>query len=128
MRPIIDKQVGAWYLAFNLPFDRSWHGPSVHDGFIFSPNVKVGYDFTKKINAGIEYYGAVGPATDFVPISLQQHQIFPVVDLNLSPKWEVNFGLGGGVTRSPDRLLAKLILADRFPFCPGLCGQQTQPP
>jgi hypothetical protein len=116
MRPIVDKQIGPWYLAFNPTFDRSLHGPSVHDGFIFSPNVKVGYDFTKKINAGIEYYGAVGPATDFVPISLQQHQIFPVVDLNLSPKWEVNFGLGVGVTKSTDHLIAKMILGYRFDF------------
>jgi hypothetical protein len=116
MRPIVDKQIGPWYLAFNPTLDRSLHGPSVRDGFIFSPNVKVGYDFTKKINGGIEYYGAVGPATDFVPISQQQHQLFPVVDLNLSPKWEVNFGLGVGVTRSTDHLIAKMILGYRFDF------------
>ena len=116
MRPIIDKQIGPWYLSFNPTFDRSFNGPSVHDGFVFSPNVKVGYDFTKKISGGIEYYGSVGPATDFVPISEQQHQIFPVVDLNLSPKWEVNFGLGVGLTRSTDHLIAKMILGYRFDF------------
>jgi len=116
MRPIVDKQMGPWYWAFNPTFDRSWHGPSVHDGVVFSPNVKVGYDFTKKISGGIEYYGAVGPATNFVPIKLQQHQIFPVVDLNLSPKWEVNFGLGVGVTKSTDHLIAKMILGYRFDF------------
>jgi len=116
MRPIIDKQIGPWYFSFNPTFDKSFHGPSVHDGFIFSPNVKISYDFTKKITGGIEYYGSVGPATDFVPISQQQHQIFPVIDLNLSPKWEVNFGLGVGLTGSTDHLITKMILGYRFDF------------
>jgi hypothetical protein len=47
---------------------------------------------------------------------LQQHQIFPAMDLNLSPKWEVNFGPGAGVTRSTDHLIAKMILGSRFDF------------
>ena len=116
IRPIVDKQIGPWYLSFNPTFDRSFHGPSVSQGVVFSPNVKVGYDFTKKISGGFEYYGSVGPAVDFSPISQQQHQIFPVVDLNLSPKWEVNFGLGVGLTGSTDHLIAKMILGYRFDF------------
>ena len=85
-------------------------------GVIFSPNFKLSYDFTKKITGGFEYYGAVGPATDFLPIGQQQHQIFPAIDLKLSPKWEVNFGLGVGLTHSTDHLIAKMILGYRFAF------------
>lgn len=116
IRPIIDKQMGRWYWSFNPTFDRSFHGPSVGQGVVFSPNVKISYDFTKKITGGIEYYGSVGPATEFLPLREQQHQIFPAIDLNLSPKWEVNFGLGVGVTRSTDHLIAKMILGYRFDF------------
>ena len=116
MRPIIDKQIGRWYLSFNPTFDKSLHGESVNQGFVFSPNVKFSYDFTKKITGGIEYYGSVGPATDFSPIGQQQHQIFPAIDLNLSPNWEVNFGLGVGLTGSTDHLIAKMILGYRFDF------------
>ncbi|HKW57510.1 MAG TPA: hypothetical protein VJN42_09150 [Candidatus Acidoferrum sp.] len=116
MRPIVDKQIGRWYLGFNPTFDKSLHGASVSQGFVFSPNVKISYDFTKKITGGVEYYGSVGPATDFLPTFEQQHQIFPTVDLNLSPRWEVNFGLGVGVTRSTDHLIAKMILGYRFDF------------
>ena len=116
MRPVIDKQIGPWYLSFNPTFDRSFHGPSVREGFVFSPNVKISYDFSKKIRGGIEYYSSLGPVTDFAPISEQQHQIFPVIDLNLSPKWEVNFGLGVGLTRSTDHLIVKMILGYRFDF------------
>jgi hypothetical protein len=88
----------------------------VNQVFIFSPNIKISYDFTKKITGGIEYYGSLGPATDFSPISQQEHQIFPAIDLNLSPNWEVNLGLGVGLTRSTDHLIAKLILGYRFDF------------
>lgn len=116
MRPIIDQQIGRWYWSFNPTFDKSFHGESVHQGFVFSPNLKFSYDFTKKISGGFEYYGSVGPATDFSPIDQQQHQIFPTIDLNLSPNWEVNFGLGVGLTRSTDHLIAKMILGYRFNF------------
>jgi hypothetical protein len=116
MRPIIDKQVKRWYFDFNPVFDRSLHGQTVSQGFVFSPNVKISYDFTKKITGGLEYYGSVGPATDFLPTPLQEHQIFPAIDLNLSPKWEVNFGLGVGITGSTDHLIAKMILGYRFDF------------
>jgi hypothetical protein len=116
MRPIIDKQAGRWYWSFNPTFDKSLHGATVNQGFVFSPNAKFSYDFTKKITGGIEYYGSVGPATDFLSTGQQQHQIFPAIDLNLSPKWEVNFGLGVGVTHSTDHLIAKMILGYRFDF------------
>ena len=116
MRPIIDKQAGRWYFSFNPTFDKSLHGESVNQGFVFSPNAKISYDFTKKITGGIEYYGSLGPATDFSPFSQQQQQIFPAIDLNLSPKWEINFGVGVGVTRSTDHLIAKTIIGYRFDF------------
>ncbi len=73
------------YLCFNPTVDRSFHGPSVPQGVTFSPNVKVGYDVTKVVNAGFEYYGALGPITGFDPLQQQQQQIFAVTDLNSAP-------------------------------------------
>jgi hypothetical protein len=116
LRPIVDKQIGRWYFDFNPAFDKSLHGAGVSQGFVFSPNVKISCDITKKVAGGIEYYGSVGPALGFDPVAQQQHQIFPAIDLNLSEKWEVNFGLGVGVTRSTDHLIAKMILGYRFDF------------
>ena len=116
LRPIIDKQLGRWYFAFNPALDKSIHGLSASQGFVFSPNAKISYDFTPKVTGGFEYYGSLGPITGFSPISQQQQQIFPAIDLNVSPKWEINFGLGVGVTRSTDHLIAKMILGYRFDF------------
>ena len=116
MRPIVDQKLGRWYWALNPTFDRSFHGPGVNQGMVFSPNFKFSYDFTPKISGGLEYYGSVGPATGFDPVSQQQHQIFPAVDLNRAPQWEINFGVGVGMTRSTDHLIAKMILGYRFNF------------
>jgi len=114
IRPIIDKKVARWYLSFNPTLDKSIHGASVPQGWVFSPNAKVSYDFNKVISAGVEYYGSVGPVGNPDPLALQQQQIFPGVDLNVSPEWELNFGVGWGVTRSTDHLIIKAIVGRRF--------------
>ena len=116
IRPIIDKDLGRWYLAFNPALERALKGPGTKKGFEFSPNIKVAYSFTKKIDGGLEYYGALGPLSGFDPKREQQHQIFPAIDLNLSPKWEFNFGVGIGLTRSTDHLILKMIIGRRFEF------------
>lgn len=116
IRPIVDKQLGPWYLSFNPTLDRSWHGPSVGRGVEFSPNFKFSYDVTKQIAAGLEYYGNYGDLTGFDPFREQQQDFFPSIDLNVSPKWEFNFGVGIGVTRSTDHLIMKCIVGRRFSF------------
>lgn len=116
IRPIVDKQINRWYLAFNPTLDKALHGPDVKRGFQFSPNVKIGYDVTKKVNLGVEYYGSLGPLTGFDPIHDQQQQIIPAMDLNLGPNWEFNAGLGVGVTHGTDHLIFKMIMGRRFGF------------
>jgi hypothetical protein len=114
IRPIVDKQEGRWYWAVNPALERSFHGQSVPDGVEFSPDAKVSYDFNKYISGGLEYYGAFGQLGDFDSLHDQEQQFFPAVDLNVSPNWEINFGVGVGVTASTDHLIVKGILGRRF--------------
>jgi hypothetical protein len=114
LQPIIDKKMGPWYLSFNPTFDRALHGADVHRGFEFSPNAKVSYDFTKKIAGGLEYYGSLGPATDFLPPPQQHHQFFPSIDLDVSPNWELNFGVGFDPNHKSDHMIVKFIIGRRF--------------
>jgi hypothetical protein len=114
LRPIVDKKLDKWYLCFNPTFDRSFHGPTVVGGVGFSPNVKFSYDVTKKVAAGLEYYGSYGPVTGFDPLREQQQQFLPAVDVDFGEKWEFNFGVGVGVTQATDHLLIKTILGYRF--------------
>ena len=114
VRPIVDKTLGRWYLAFNPALERTLHGPGVRDGWAFTPGVKVGYDLTKKVNAGFEYYADYGRLWHWDGLHDQQQQIFVVTDLNVSPKWEINMGVGVGMTAATDHLIVKGILGRRF--------------
>jgi hypothetical protein len=116
IRPIVDKQIGRWYWALNPALERSVRGANAGRGWEFSPNATVSYDLSSRVTAALEYYGALGPVSGFDPAPLQQHQLFGAVDLNLSPKWEINLGVGRGLTSSTDRLLVKTILGYRLPF------------
>ncbi len=123
IRPIVDKQLGPWYLAFNPALERSFHGPSVPQGVTFSPAVKVGYNVTHKLSTGFEYYGSTGNVFGFAPFALEQQQFFPVIDYDFGPNWEFNFGAGVGVTHSTDHLIVKMIIGRRFNF-----GRRRLPP
>ena len=110
IRPIIDQTVGSWYWAINPSFERTLKGPGVTEGVGFAPNVKVSYAVTPKVSGGVEYYGAYGSVSGFAPARDQQQQFFGALDLNVSPVWEINFGVGVGTTPATDHLIAKLIL------------------
>jgi len=115
------------YLSFNPTLDRSFHGPSVNQGVVFSPNAKVSYDFTKKLAGGLEYYGSLGPVTGFDPLRDQQQQFFPSIDVDFGPDWEFNFGVGVGVTRSTDHLIVKCIVGRRFSWPRGKTAKLKSP-
>ncbi len=114
IRPIVDKTSGRWYFAVNPALERTWHGPDVNLGLDFSPAVKISYDFTKKITGGFEYYADYGSITNIASLHNQQQQLFPAIDLNVSPDWEINFGVGIGPTAATDHWIVKGIVGRRF--------------
>ena len=114
IRPIIDKAIGRWYFAANPAIERTWHGPDVSQGLGFSPAVKVNYDFSKQVSGGVEYYADYGRFFRFDSLHEQQQQFFLATDLNVSPQWEINVGVGIGVTGSTDHLIVKGIIGRRF--------------
>lgn len=114
IRPIIDKAVGRWYFAVNPALERTWHGPDVNQGLGFAPSLKISYDFTRVVSGGLEYYADYGRLGAFASPHNQQQQIFAVTDLNVSPLWEINLGIGVGATAATDHLIVKGILGRRF--------------
>lgn len=114
VRPIIDKSTGRWYFALNPALERTLHGPDVNQGWGFAPAAKIGYDFTPVISGGIEYYADYGQIGHVATTHNQQQQLFVVTDLNVSPLWEINIGVGIGATGSTDHLIVKAILGRRF--------------
>jgi hypothetical protein len=114
IRPIVDKQKGRFYWAVNPALERTWHGPDVNLGIDFAPAVKVSWDFTKVVTGGVEYYADYGSITNIASLHNQQQQIFPAIDLNVSPDWEINFGVGVGPTAATDHWIVKGIIGHRF--------------
>ena len=114
IRPIIDKHWGPWYAAFNPVLDVALAGEGAGQGPGFSPASKISYQATRRISPGLEYYGSLGSVGGFDRFRDQQHQLFPVIDLDLGPQWEFNAGVGIGLTPGTDRLLFKVIVGYRF--------------
>jgi hypothetical protein len=116
LRPIVDKQWGRAYVSFNPTIDRAFHGPSVAEGVVFSPNFKATYGFFKRVSFGLEYYGSLGRIPDFAPLREQQQMFIPVMDVDFGENWEFNVGAGVGATSDTDHLLVKMIIGRRFTF------------
>ncbi len=116
IRPIVDKQLGRWYWSLNPALERSLAGENAGRGWEFSPNAMLSYDVTPRMTGAIEYYGSLGPVSGFDPAPQQEHQLFGALDLNLSPKWEINLGAGRGLTSATDRWLVKTIFGYRLEF------------
>jgi hypothetical protein len=114
IRPIVDKSIGRWYFTVNPALERSFHGQSVSQGVEFAPDAKFSYDFNKYISGGLEYYADYGSLHNIESFHNQQQQFFPAVDLNVSPNWEINFGVGVGVTSATDHWIVKAIVGRRF--------------
>ena len=118
IRPIVDKTMGRWYVGVNPALERTWHGPGVKDGLDFAPGAKISYDITKKVAGGLEYYGDYGDLRKIASFHDQMQQFFPAIDLNVSPEWEFNFGVGIGPTAATDHWIVKAIVGRRFSWGP----------
>jgi hypothetical protein len=114
LRPVIEKAIGRWYLSVNPTVERTLVGAGVPIGMQFSPSAKAEFDVTDRISAGIEYYSAYGKIGAFAPPASRLQQAFGVIDLHVSPLWEVNAGLGAGMTPATNHLVAKVILGRRI--------------
>jgi hypothetical protein len=70
----------------------------------------VAYNFQSGWAAALEEYDDFGPVHRFLPASEQVHQIYGVVDRTWKA-WEIEAGVGIGMTASSDSTHAQLILA-----------------
>jgi hypothetical protein len=114
LRPILERSDGRLYLSINPDLSAALKGPDSGKAPEFEPGVKVSWETIPKIALGVEYYGATGPITNFDRATNQRHLLFPTVDLNVSPDWELNFGIGRGLTDASPQWVLKSILGYRF--------------
>jgi len=114
VRPIFERQRGRLYLSINPDLSIAIKGPGAGSSPSFEPNAKIGWDVTRVVSTGLEYYAETGPVKHFDPLSEQHHILFPALDLNVSPDWELNFGVGRGLTTTSEHWIVKAIVGYRF--------------
>ncbi len=116
IRPIFERVRGRLYLSINPDMSLATKGPDAGSAPGFEPIGKVGWDFNEKLQAGIEYYSETGTVKHVEPLSDQHHILFGAADLNVSPDWELNFGIGRGLTGTSEHWVVKSIVGYRFKF------------
>jgi hypothetical protein len=114
IRPILEHEEGRLYLSINPNLSKALKGPDEEEGPEFEPGVKVAWNVTPVVAAGVEYYGATGSLTHLLPHEEQRHIIFPTLDFEVSPDWELNFAVGRGLTGSSEHWIFKSIVGYRF--------------
>jgi len=110
IRPIIDKQWGNLYVSINPTFGIALQSQYVGSVPTFEPNVKLSYNLFKNAAFGVEYYGDMGPITQFDSGPQQNHALFIAYDMQNNAKWELNIGAGFGLTPTTDPFVFKVIL------------------
>ena len=80
----------------------------------FAPAARLARKLGPDLFAGFEYYSDFGKIGDFKAVSEQQHTLFAVTDFKAGI-FDVNFGVGYGLTPSSDRWVVKSIVGYAFP-------------
>ncbi len=106
-RPIVGWHLGKWDVIFNPIIDTAYDGFSK---LVFAPSTRVAYNYSERFAFALEEYADFGEIGNFAHGSDQSHQIFAVVDYAGS-KFEIQGGIGFGLTRAADDLVGKLIVA-----------------
>jgi hypothetical protein len=109
LRPILGWRNADWLFATNPVLEFSLEGPEHHQAPSFAPSFKVARTVARGIAAGFEYYTDLGPISNFDPYAEQQHTVYLAIDIDRKP-WNINFGVGRGLTTSTDRWTIKMII------------------
>jgi hypothetical protein len=106
IRPILGIRKGDYEFIVNPIVDM---GFGKNGDIEFAPAARLARRLGEDFWLGVEYYTTLGPFNGFLPFEEQQHNIFGVVDFKLG-RFDINAGLGYGLTGGSDRLIAKLII------------------
>ncbi len=111
IRPIIGVRNATYKFIVNPIVDIGFGKYGEAD---FAPAARLARKFGPDLYAGFEYYADFGKIGDFLPFEQQQHTLFAVTDFKLGV-FDVNFGVGYGLTPASDRWVIKTIIGYAFP-------------
>jgi hypothetical protein len=80
----------------------------------FAPAARLARKLGPDLFVGLEYYADFGEIGNFLKPADQQHTLFAVTDFKLGV-FDVDFGVGYGLTPASDRFVVKTIVGYKFP-------------
>ncbi len=113
LRPIVDKELGRFYLSLNPALGKSLHGPGAAQPFALTPQAIAGVDAATKVNLALEYYGTIGTTRGLLSNAEQSHQLFYAFNYDFGPDWEFNVAYGAGLTKNVEKSMVKMIVGRR---------------
>jgi hypothetical protein len=93
----------------------------------FAPAARLARKLGPDLFVGLEYYADFGKIGDFAKLADQQHTLFAVTDFKLGV-FDVNLGVGYGLTPASDRFVVKTIVGYAFPVPGGNPGASERAP
>ena len=111
VRPIVGLHLNNVDLIFNPIMDTNYTGGPGNLEFV--PATRVAYNLNKTWAVAAEEYADLGPLRNFVPIHNQFHEVWAVTDYK-GKVWNVETGIGIGVTSGADKLTLKLMISRDF--------------
>jgi hypothetical protein len=113
IRPILAWHSDTWLFVLNPILDQPLAGADASQGPSVEPAAKVART-VGAVALGFEYYATLGPVAGILPLREQQHQLFEVLDLVSIQRFELNFGVGEGLTPASAGVTVKAILGYEF--------------
>jgi len=113
--PILERHLGAFEMSFNPAFDIALKGPDAGESPVFAPSAKLASRTSRIMWLGVEYYAETGPIKHFEPLSEQHHLVFPTVDIRGKSGWNLNLGVGRGLTGGSEHWVVKSIMGLPLP-------------
>jgi len=107
IRPIIGWHLKPVDIIINPILDTAYDGLK---NLEFVPAARVAYNFPSGLAVAVEEYADFGPLHALLPGAEQAHQVYGVVDRTWK-EWDIEAGVGVGLTDASDRLTFKLILS-----------------
>lgn len=110
VRPIAAFDSERLTLVVNPIVELAFAGPDAHSGPSFAPAAMAKLKLLTWAAFGLEYYADLGPFSGFAPLREQQHYVFEAFDLLGLREWELNAGVGEGLSHASNALVLKVIV------------------
>ena len=112
LRPILGWRADKWIFAVNPIIDVALSGDASHAP-AFAPALKIARTVTEGVQFGIEHHADMGPIHRIPAFNQQNHVLFGVLDVQKG-EFDLNFGIGRGLTSASEKWVAKMIVGIPF--------------